>query len=835
MTVRVDDLIPHMRRVQGAERDLRDLGLLWQMIEASSAISCPEEAESILPMLTQTRVRFADLQRKLVAQLGRAALDELGDELTALAQCTIDILVRNLFERTADVGFLATDDVLRAFCSADRAAREDMHEAFIERLRAYQSKYSVYDDIVLLDTERRVIARLDASRPVEISHDPVVAQALGQRGHAERFGPSDLSRDASPCLLYAHRVEDAQGRLQGALVLRFRHQDEMARIFAGVGRDAPEVALLLLDDGDEVIASSDVSHVALGSHVKGAAHAQVALTTFAGREYLSVTCQTRGYQGYTGPKGWHAQAMVSLLTAFRNRGDDEADPKQLSLDDEGLQLIQQEVDAINADLRRVVWNGRLVAHMQDGAQARLKSVLTQVNGAGTRTRDRVGTAIRELYRSSLHRACRQSRELARLAADVMDRNLYERANDCRWWALSPVLREVLADPDTAPGHPELQRVLSAIQALYAVYSRLVVFDAQGRICGVSDDEATASLLGQTIDDALLQSVRQLNDPQRYAVSPFRESPLSGGQATYIYAAAIRAPDGARIVGGIAVVFNAQREFRAMLDDVKGELDGLAAFVDSAGRVLSCTDERFPVGSVLPFRADGVVDHEEVHYASARIRAPGYREFKRQDGYDNGVHAVFAVRLGSLDRRRIAHHDIALQALVSRHRDELQEYALFHVGAGRYALPAACVVEARTREGLVIAPLGNAAMAGLLEVPDGRATRVVPVLCGRRFFGLNYPPRTGDGVVLVLADPSQPGRPIAGFLVDHVSTVLDVGPEHLQAAPEGLRLHAPALKALLRVEAFSARGREPDLLVQLIDAQVLLDRVAPLRAPLRVAA
>ena len=36
-------------------------------------------------------------------------------------------------------------------------------------------------------------------------------------------------------------------------------------------------------------------------------------------------------------------------------------------------------------------------------------------------------------------------------SDIMDRNLYERANDCRWWALSPVLREGLAAPAGGAG------------------------------------------------------------------------------------------------------------------------------------------------------------------------------------------------------------------------------------------------------------------------------------------------------------------------------------------------------------------------------------------------
>ncbi len=33
--------------------------------------------------------------------------------------------------------------------------------------------------------------------------------------------------------------------------------------------------------------------------------------------------------------------------------------------------------------------------------------------------------------------------LAELIVDIMDRNLYERANDCRWWALTTDFRAIL--------------------------------------------------------------------------------------------------------------------------------------------------------------------------------------------------------------------------------------------------------------------------------------------------------------------------------------------------------------------------------------------------------
>jgi chemotaxis signal transduction protein len=817
----VDDLIPHMRRVQSAERDLRDLSLLWQMIEASSAISCPEEAESILPMLTQTRVRFSALQARLVQQLGAESLAELREELASSAQCTIDILVRNLFERTADVGFLATDEVLRAFCSAGAEERGVGRPAFVQRLSEYRAKYTVYDDIILVASNGEVLARLDSSRTVEATADPIVAAALARPGFVERFAPSDLAADERPALLYAHRVDDGRGRTTGALVLRFRNADEMAQIFGSVVEPKRQLALLLLDGDDRVIASSDEIHVPVGAHVQTAPDGEVGLTVFGGREYLSVTRATNGYQGYHGPSGWRSHAMVSLLTAFRSRHEDNGQAQALSLDNEELARIQAEGDAINGDLRRVVWNGRLVAGTQAGAQARLKAVLRQINEAGTRTRDRVALAIRDLYRSSLGRARHQAHELARLAADIMDRNLYERANDCRWWALSPVLQRVLAEPASTAGSSELSGVLNHVNGLYTVYSRLVAFDAQGVIRGVSNDDRENTFVGRRIDPELLQAAMSLSDSQRYAVSPFAPSALSGGVPTYIYVATVRSPQDRRVVGGIAIVFHAEREFRAMLDDVLAGRPGLAVFVDAEGRIISSTDADCPPGGMLPFNAaSGLVEHAGAQYAVARVRGAGYREFKRSDGYDNGVHAIVALRLGKVERRRLSLDDVALAALPTQDRTRTREFALFHVGPGRFALPASAVLEARPRHGLVRAPVGAPNVVGLLEVPDGRGSRVIPVVCARRLFGVSSPSRATDGVVIVLATPGVPGRPRLGLMVDHVSTVIDVGPEHLQVAPAGLRAHVPSLHSLLRLAAQSSEQDEREVLVQVIDAEAL---------------
>ncbi|HEY2229296.1 MAG TPA: hypothetical protein VGI22_16485 [Xanthobacteraceae bacterium] len=155
---------------------------------------------------------------------------------------------------------------------------------------------------------------------------------------------------------------------------------------------------------------------------------------------------------------------------------------------------------------------------------------------------------------------------ATLAIDIMDRNLYERANDCRWWALTSVFSELLSKAQHSDQDMQaLGAILRAINNLYTVYANLIVFDRAGRIVAAANaggcDPAGATLAGEWVTRIL-----SLADFQDYAVSPFEPTRLYGGGPTYIYGAAIRAPQRGPVVGGIAIVFDSGPQFAAMLND-----------------------------------------------------------------------------------------------------------------------------------------------------------------------------------------------------------------------------------------------------------------------------
>jgi hypothetical protein len=104
-----------------------------------------------------------------------------------------------------------------------------------------------------------------------------------------------------------------------------------------------------------------------------------------------------------------------------------------------------------------------------------------------------------------------SRFLASLAIELLARNFYERANDCRWWALNATLGGRLAGaPDCTD--EAATRVLRHINSLYTVYHAIVLFDSQQRIVASSRPDQEG-MLGSVIGDSWASDALALSGTQ----------------------------------------------------------------------------------------------------------------------------------------------------------------------------------------------------------------------------------------------------------------------------------------------------------------------------------
>jgi hypothetical protein len=121
---------------------------------------------------------------------------------------------------------------------------------------------------------------------------------------------------------------------------------------------------------------------------------------------------------------------------------------------------------------------------------------------------------------------------------------------------------------------------------------------------------------------------------------------------------VRCSQTQRVLGGIAIVFKAAGEFRAMLHDVLEVLDvldvldvrdGIAAIVGADGRFIASTDASQAPAMALNMDArQSIVEYQSSNRAPASAQAVGYREFNAGGGYQHGVNAVVALRLGALE-------------------------------------------------------------------------------------------------------------------------------------------------------------------------------------------
>jgi uncharacterized protein YgfB (UPF0149 family) len=98
-----------------------------------------------------------------------------------------------------------------------------------------------------------------------------------------------------------------------------------------------------------------------------------------------------------------------------------------------LHTISTTATTVTDDLILVVLNGQVVSAKKDAKE--FMPVLDEIRNIGHQTKGVFKSSINKLYDTVVSSLLSEIQFQAFLAVDIMDRNLYERANDVRWWAL----------------------------------------------------------------------------------------------------------------------------------------------------------------------------------------------------------------------------------------------------------------------------------------------------------------------------------------------------------------------------------------------------------------
>jgi hypothetical protein len=279
-------------------------------IVAAEVKGISQEVEAVAKVLqeelgAQTN-QLETLGQRIVAQLR-------GERLTDLALNAIEITDRNLYERTCDVRWWATDPAIVA-CAQDPAPEHQAHAC--ERLGVILNAYTVYLDLWLVDTQGRVIAsgrpgRYPRVNGVSCAHGEWFRQAMSLNS-GDEFTVADVANNYAlgdqATATYATAVREgglAHGAISGVLAVHFDWAPQAQAIVDGVRLSAEERArtrVMLLDAKYRVLASSDREGVLSEVFPLRDGHGQRGTYVDASGTTVSYAL-TPGYETYRG-LGW---------------------------------------------------------------------------------------------------------------------------------------------------------------------------------------------------------------------------------------------------------------------------------------------------------------------------------------------------------------------------------------------------------------------------------------------------------------------------------------------------------------------------------------------------
>lgn len=268
--------------------------------------------------LAEQAAETADaFQRRVQSRIGesRALVDKLeGARLIDLAESLVQLIVRNLYERTADVRWWATDASLWEALADPTPANISVANA---RLGVIHRYYTVYSDLVLVGADGRAVATANPSyrRGVDgVDYQTsawfrdAMATVTGDHYAADEVRRS-RSQEGRQVLIYSTAVREGgrtTGRSLGALGIYFDWelqgttivQDEIALGEA----EKRQTTVMLLDGQQRIIATTEPTGLFETFPLR--ANGEKRGSYYDPDGALVAYAQTHGYQEYDG-RGWY--------------------------------------------------------------------------------------------------------------------------------------------------------------------------------------------------------------------------------------------------------------------------------------------------------------------------------------------------------------------------------------------------------------------------------------------------------------------------------------------------------------------------------------------------
>ena len=326
-----------------------------------------------------------------------------------------------------------------------------------------------------------------------------------------------------------------------------------------------------------------------------------------------------------------------------------------SIQDIGTITLQSRVLSINAQIEaaRAGESGKSFAIVGQ----EMVTFSNRIQAAAKNLEQESATLVTELSEISRLLATRvrgtRLSDLALTNIDLIDRNLYERSCDCRWWATDAAMVSALENPDDPLAVNHASERLGVILKAYTVYFDIVLADLDGVILanGRPADYASAGM--EQGGAVWFKSALATASGDEFGFQSVTESALVGGKRVLVYSCRVGRGGiaSAEPVGVLGVIFNWDGLAQKIMHEtpIEPEKKPLTrvCIVDDAGNVLADSEDKILKEKLeLPDR-DGLFAEAKTCVTRsmgrtdcliAHAQSPGF------ETYRTGWHSVIVERM-----------------------------------------------------------------------------------------------------------------------------------------------------------------------------------------------
>ncbi len=482
---------------------------------------------------------------KLAAVIEDKSVSIKGNRLVNLALTNINIVDRSLFERGADIRWWATDGILIKCLSEDNGFVEAEN-----RLAEILKSYSVYYDLILCDISGNCKAtgasEFGLSGRVFCDNDWFKTTMDTENGTEYGFETVHKSPRINNdyTVVYACKIHEGgnpQGKVIGALAAVFKWREFVQRIVnetALIEDEKAKTRVLICDDSGNILADTKEQIMKERLQFKDKIDLfkkEKGFTVEKKNDKIQLISHalSPGFEGYKSTN-WHSLIIQDLdMKSYDASSHDKSNDSDDSLDSIAELVVNLaketekatgEINKINDQTQVLSLNAAIEA-TKVGDEGKGFGVISGflgdlsrntadiTNAMYTRTQDKISRLNEYLSTNSRQIKGDKLANLSLTNVDLIDRALYERTADVRWWATDQSLVSSLEVKSEDSKRFLISR-LRTILKYYTVYDDLLVADNDGRVIA---NGSNVNVLGsQVADYDWFQNVKQTTNGEDYS-------------------------------------------------------------------------------------------------------------------------------------------------------------------------------------------------------------------------------------------------------------------------------------------------------------------------------